>query len=460
MVELVTNATIFVIRILQHPIGCVGIVLPSYVKFKKALTALEKDHNSRPYVDNLCLFCCLRMHQGHDPKALYAKYTNQPVQMFEGVTIDELHNVETLFEVNIIVYKLSDTSAQLVRRSVDKYANTMHVNLHETHFSHIHDIGSYSHSYKCSKCEHSLWKYPAWLEQHELTCEAGVRHVYNGGVYHTTPSVFQRLDDEGITVVDTLRFYPYRATFDFECFFDGENLPADSDRVQWIARHVPLSVSVASNVAEHETPHCYVTDGDSDKLVSYMMSDLGAISNAAFDMLIPSYDNVLNELNIRNEAWDEAEREAPKEAESKQEDDEEVDIGNTKTNPYKTLIGQLLGWLHQLPVIGFNSGKYDLNVVKQFFVPYLLKPSKQDDNGEDIDEEEEDDDDDDDEIRFVIKRQNTFMCFTTKKLQFLDITSYLAPGFIYDKYLKAYGCELQNGHFPYEYMDGIGKFGG
>ena len=41
-----------------------------------------------------------------------------------------------------------------------------------------------------------MWKYPAWLERHELRCEAGVRHIYNGGVYNTTPSVFQRLDDE------------------------------------------------------------------------------------------------------------------------------------------------------------------------------------------------------------------------------------------------------------------------
>ena len=133
-------------------------------------------------------------------------------------------------------------------------------------------------------------------------------------------------------------------------------------------------------------------------------------------------------------------------------------MGDVKTNPYKTLIGQLLGWLHQLPVISFNSGKYDLNVIKQLFVPYLLKPSKHDDNhdkDEDIDEEEYDDDDD--ETRFVIKRQNTLMSFTTNKLKFLDVTNYLAPGFSYDKYLKAYGCELQKGHFPYEYMDGIGK---
>ena len=416
VVEIVTNATIFVNRILQHPIGCVGIVLPPHVKYNQSVTGLEKDHHGRPYVDNLCLFRCMGLHLGHDPNTLYAKYTDQPVETFEGVTIDELQKAETLFEVNIIVYKLSDTSAQLVRRSLCKHANTIYLNLHETHFSLIHDIKAYSHSYKCSKCEHSLWKYPAWLERHELTCEAGVRHVYKGGVYHTTPSVLQRLDDEGITVADTLRFYPYRATFDFECFFDGEDIPANSDRVKWIARHVPLSVSVASNVPGHEPPRRYVTDGDSDKLVGTMMRGLSAISDTVFYMLIPSYDNVLNELEVRKEAWDEAERKALKDDESKQEDhDEEVEMEAVKTNPYKTLIGQLLGWLHQLPVIGFNSGKYDLNVIKQLFVPYLLKPSKQEDNddGNDEDEEEEDDDNDDD--------------------------------------------ELQKGHFPYEYMDGIGK---
>ena len=148
VVEIVTNATIFVNRILQHPIGCVGIVLPPYVKLNRALIALEKDHHSRPYVDNLSLFRCLGLHLGNYPKALYAKYTDQPVETFEGVTIDELQKVETLFEVNIIVYKLSDSSAQLVRRSVGKHTNTIYLNLHETHFSLIHDIKAYSHSYK------------------------------------------------------------------------------------------------------------------------------------------------------------------------------------------------------------------------------------------------------------------------------------------------------------------------
>ena len=66
-----------------------------------------------------------------------------------------------------------------------------------------------------------------------------------------------------------------------------------------------------------------------------MMRGLSAISDTAFDMLIPSYDNVLNELEVRKEAWDEAERKALKEDESKQEDhDEEVEMEAVKTNPY------------------------------------------------------------------------------------------------------------------------------
>ena len=89
-------------------------------------------------------------------------------------------------------------------------------------------------------------------------------------------------------------------------------------------------MSLASNAPGHEPPHCYVTYGDSGKLVCSMMSDLGAISDGAFDMLIPSYNNVLNELEVRKEAWNEAERKAPKEDESKQEDEEEVEIGDKR----------------------------------------------------------------------------------------------------------------------------------
>ena len=35
---------------------------------------------------------------------------------------------------------------------------------------------------------------------------------------------------------------------------------------------------------------------------------------------------------------------------------EETEDASPPTNPYSTLMVQLYGWLHQLPVLGFNSG--------------------------------------------------------------------------------------------------------
>ena len=59
---------------------------------------------------------------------------------------------------------------------------------------------------------------------------------------------------------------------------------------------------MASNVPGNEDAQSYVTNGASDKLVEDMMRGLSAISDAAFDMLISSYGNVLNELEVRKEA--------------------------------------------------------------------------------------------------------------------------------------------------------------
>ena len=440
--ELVTNVTFFLNRIVQHPIGCVGVTLPDYVKNNKAIVGLTKDELGVTYNDNLCLFRCLALHRGCDVRrlettvvTLYAKYTDMLVHDFAGVPLDELDKVETKFKTNVCVYQLVEiadgkTTAELVRRSMGHYADTMNMNLHETHYSYIRDIGKYCHSYRCRKCGDSLWKYPSWLKIHESTCEGGIRRVYKGGVYRPPASIFERLDDEGIIVSPVLRYFPYRATFDFECYFSDERLPVNSDKLQWSARHVPLSVSVASNVPGYEPAQCYVTDGDSDKLVADMMDHLTAISDAAFESLKPSYESVLDKLKMLKEEWDSAEEECGLE---EAENEDEV-AGKNRTNPFKKLLDQLFSWLQQLPVIGFNSGKYDLNMIKRSFVPLLISNNAA-----------------------VIKRQNNFMCLSTDKLKFLDVTQYLAPGVSYAKYLKAYGCELQKGHFPYEYMDGIEK---
>ena len=229
-----TNVTFFVNRIIDYPIGCVNmILLLVYVKKNRAVIGLEKEPNhNKKYGDNLCLFRCLALLRGCDRnrlepevKTLYETYAQDgiPMEKFAGIAMKDFYRVETTFQTNVCVYSLvkpdgegEQSIAELVRRSICKYPTTLYLNLYETHFSFIQDRRMYCHSYRCRKCN-SLWTHAWKLRQHESTCTGGVRRVFPGGVYHSTPSKFERLDDENIRVTESLRYYPYRATFDFEC---------------------------------------------------------------------------------------------------------------------------------------------------------------------------------------------------------------------------------------------------
>ena len=271
--EILTIVTFFINRIIDHPIGCVQAnPLPVYIKKKKSVIGLEMEpnHNKR-YNDNLCLFRCLALHRGCDlyrlepaVKTLYEAYDrdNVPMEEFATVTLDDLYRTETTFQTNVCVYKLvkqeaedGKSTAELVRRSLCKYPETMYLNLH---------IFPLSKMYACTATR---------IDVGSAVTHYGIKNLRCAGMSACVP-----LEDENIRFAESLRYYPYRATFDFECWFDTEQLPSDSDKVHWVARHVPLSVSVASNVPRHEQVQCLVTDGDTDKLVSAMMDILRAMN--------------------------------------------------------------------------------------------------------------------------------------------------------------------------------------
>ena len=453
VVERVTNVTFFVNIIRHHTIGFSAVALPSYLKNNNAIIGLEKNpKNGKHYRDNLCFFRCLALHRGYNHRYLetwvrkfYDEYNIKGVniQRFRGVTLDELDRVEEVFQTNIYVYELNETEdgsteAELLRCSLGSYPETLNVHLNESHFSFIQDMNSYCKIYRCERCGDSLWKTPYTLHRHQRTCEAGVRRLYTGGVYHPPMSMFQQLDEESICVQESLRYYPYRATFDIECYFDDTNLPRDSEKVQWEARHELLSISVASNIPGFEQPRCFITDGNSEKLVGTMMGTLMYMSEVVYNNLKQSYTDVFEQLTQLEADFDKVE------ADLFTETGEERDF--KKKNPYTKLIERLHDHLRQLPVVGFNSGKYDLNVMKKFLLPHFLLHGNR--KGKLVDETSS---------WFVIKKQNNLMCLSTNTLKFLDITNYLAPGFSYDKYLKAYGCTVTKGQFPYEYMNCIQK---
>ena len=79
---------------------------------------------------------------------------------------------------------------------------------------------------------------------------------------------------------------------------------------------------------------------------------------------------------------------------------------------------------------GFNSGKFDFNVMKAYLIPYFLENDIQ--------------------IINCIKKDSGYMQVATEQLLFLDVSNYLSAGTSYFKWLKSLEVEENKGFWPYE----------
>ena len=93
-------------------------------------------------------------------------------------------------------------------------------------------------------------------------------------------------------------------------------------------------------------------------------------------------------------------------------------------------------YINTLLVFGFNSGKYDLNLIKSYLLPYLIHDIQPN----------------------VIKKANHFVSFKFVDVQFLDILNFLGGAKSpLESFLKAYRTSEPRGFFPYEWFDSPNK---
>ena len=90
-------------------------------------------------------------------------------------------------------------------------------------------------------------------------------------------------------------------------------------------------------------------------------------------------------------------------------------------------------YCNTLPVFGFNSSKYDTNLINSYLLPILVDERKVE--------------------PAVIKKANQFVSFKFADVQLLDIMNFLGGATSLDTFLKAYKTEETKGFIPYEWFD-------
>ena len=195
------------------------------------------------------------------------------------------------------------------------------------------------------------------------------------------------------------RPYPYFIVYDFEAILEKMN-ETQTEELTITSRHVPVSVAINDNLTNEPV---FIVDQDPENLIKSFVEDLKERQKKIAEEV-----NSLYPLPKSN--------------------DDRVNLPKNVRNLWKT-------WVEQVPVFGFNSGSYDINMIKEFFVKDLAEISNVN----------------------VAKKGNSYMFLSTPNFKFLDIKSYLAPGLSYAAWCRAYGTELQKLVFPYEWFDSFEK---
>ena len=551
----ITNVNIEIYKT-SFPLGHLAKPLPSYIKNSKSIVSFEiNPRTKRPYNDFLCFYRCLAFHKKRSIyiesacKELFStwlQYVKKNLLKSSDVTLKSIPDLEKCFNVNIHIYSLAEsgaaTSLYKSRECIvnaDKKKDIMYLNMYDNHLCYIVNFTAYCKKFQCKVCS-KLFTSNYKCAVHERKCKAKTKIKFPGGYYSLPKTMFEKLDEYGISVNRNDRHYPWFITYDFESLLVKDK---EISHLKWHTTHKPVSVSVCSNVEGFEDAEFFLDD-DLDSLLSQMINYMNKISEKAFRLSKSKWNYVSDHLDKLDMHWGVNESNSCSDSESivdndfcdgdqamesneydppsnkflnaiKKENvyysflnrlqeterveaiyndwnsvdpensrdtrsDEQVvtDDSGTSDDEYfiepfsplnstscaeeiicndnddfpnknrshgnlqmlknlKELRKDFEAFCQQIPVLGYNSAKYDLNLIKEKLAKHLGMHLKN--NGK----------------KFVIKKNNAYMCIANSSLRFLDMLAYLPPNTSYDKFLQTFKVKTRKSFFPYEYFTNI-----
>ena len=378
----VTNVTFYIYKL--DGVNRIGTSaeLPKHINDSKSILGL-KTSRQRPglWNDNLCFFRCMAVdyHLDTDSQRL-VQHPRQPsphqqvtlrllrhwlvhtnnkkdATRFPGVVLEDLWELESLFDISIKVFDLHENkTSSVVWSSGNNRTHDLNLNIYENHFSLITDVATYCRTFICKTCSHCFTtKYRAIAHR----CESSecVHFMFRGSSYTKKKTVFDRLKDVGIHIPKEKTYYPYRITFDIETYLNRESVPPPTDNCTYEALHELMSVSVCSNVPSFQEPQCFVSDGDKEKLVRRFVKYLLAIAKKAKRAMFIKYRRYREKLQVLCNNFEACEGLS----------DTKGLVGSARGvwENRARLAGleeELDTYLSVIPVVSFNGQKYDINV--------------------------------------------------------------------------------------------------
>ena len=106
-------------------------------------------------------------------------------------------------------------------------------------------------AFRCTTCD-TFFPKTGNLERYLVTCSDRVKHIYPKTVYELRETFFEKLDAFNIPYRHEQKLFKNLEIFYFESICVKEISYKQTETTTWIGKHVPISVSISSNlIPEH-----------------------------------------------------------------------------------------------------------------------------------------------------------------------------------------------------------------
>ena len=215
---------------------------------------------------------------------------------FKGVELSRLSYFEKCFQTNVNVFRLQDDLFALpVYKLQCRFKDTIHLNLFDKHLSYNSNINGFTQKYMCPTCN-MHFMYVQNMKRHGHMCQGRTKHQFPGGFYSSTKTIFDKQEEHDIAISFTEPFFPWFVVFDFEAILISNQEPK-SEKLTWTTEHVPISVSIFSNVDGFQMLHCLV-DPNTNKLVSKMVEYMAQICDKNYELAGTKFAEAFKKLDL------------------------------------------------------------------------------------------------------------------------------------------------------------------
>ena len=229
--------------------------------------------------------------------------------------MDDIPSVEDIVGINIFIHDIDLIDGamvgELARRSIKKYEKNVQLIRYNSHICYVDNINALFKAFRCPTCD-TYFQKTGNLERHLVRCSERVKHIYPKNVYQLRETLFDKLDSFGIQYTDDQKLFTNLAVFDFESICIPEEKFKNTETTTSIGKHVPISISISSNLIAKPIFLCNSNSRDLVESFIDAVEGLATQSKAQMKLKFPEIETAikskltrtlesLNERRCRNQ---------------------------------------------------------------------------------------------------------------------------------------------------------------